>query len=319
MTTSGAHHVAAMAVPGMTPFELAVVIEVFGLDRPELVVPWWYSLEVFTTAPGRLPAVGGIGLDIAVGLEAVASADTVVIPGWRTNETVPSELIDALCAAHARGARLVSICSGAFVLAAAGLLNGRRAATHWQYADRLAHAYPEVEVDRDVLFVDHGDVLTSAGSAAGIDLCVHLVRTDHGAAVANHVARRLVVPPIRDGGQAQYVEAPVASAGDDPIHHVIAWLAANLAQPVTVASMAARAHLSERQFSRRFRQVTGSSPIDWLIGQRVRSSLALLETGDDSIAVVGASVGFPNAMIFRKHFGNRMRTTPTAYRRSFHT
>jgi AraC family transcriptional activator FtrA len=306
-----------MAVPGMTPFELAIVIEVFGLERPELNVPGWYSLEVFTLRPGPLPAVSGLRLDVAAGLEAVLKADTVIVPGWPPVRPVPPDVIDALRGAHERGTRIVSICSGAFALAAAGLLDGRRAATHWQYADRLARAYPKVRVDPDVLFVDDGDVLTAAGSAAGIDVCVHLIRTDHGASVANHVARRLVVPPIRDGGQAQYVEAPVATVDDDRIHDVIAWLSADLARPVTVPMMAVRTHLSERQFTRRFRAVTGSSPMDWLVGQRLQASLALLEAGDDPIARVGASVGFPNAVIFRKHFRTRMRTTPTAYRRAF--
>jgi AraC family transcriptional activator FtrA len=301
----------------MAPFELSVVIEVFGLDRPELGIPGWYTLDVFTTRPGLLPAVGGVAIQVSSGLDAVGRADTVIVPGWRIADPVPVELINALRGAHERGARIVSICSGAFVLAATGLLDGRRAATHWQYAGRLAERYPAVDVDPAVLFIDHGDVLTSAGSAAGIDLCLHLIRRDHGAAVANHVARRLVVPPVRDGGQAQYVENPVAHEDDDRIHDVIGWLTADLRRPVTLSVLAARANLSERQFARRFRGVTGTSPIDWIINRRVHASLPLLETGDDSVEQVGTAVGFPSAVIFRKHFRAKMRTTPTAYRRAF--
>ena len=301
----------------MAPFELGVVIEVFGLDRPELGIPGWYSVEVFATEPGRLPMVGGVAFEVSSGLDAVDRADTVIIPGWPFESPVPFPLVEALRRAHERGARLVSICSGAFVVAATGLLDGRRATTHWQYADQLATSFPAVEVDRAVLFVDHGDVLTSAGSAAGIDLCLHMIRTDHGATVANRVARRLVVPPMREGGQAQFVESPVASNDDERVHNVIAWLASDLARPVTLPELAARSSLSERQFSRRFRAVTGASPMDWLINQRVHASLQLLETGDDSMEWVGASVGFPSAVMFRRHFRSKMRTTPGAYRRAF--
>lgn len=317
MAPKDSHHVAALAFPGMAPFELGVVIEVFGLERPELGFANWYSLEVFALEPGRQPMVGGVALDVRGGLEAVDRADTVIIPGWPMATPVPTELLDALTRAHDRGARLVSICSGAFVLASTGLLDRRRVTTHWQYADQLAQRFPAVEVDRAVLFIDHGDVLTSAGSAAGIDLCLHLIRTDHGAAVANRVARRLVVPPIRDGGQAQFVERPVANDDDERVHEVISWLGQNLALPTSLSELAARSQLSERQFSRRFRAVTGSSPIDWLIHQRVHASLELLETGDDSMEWVSACVGFPSAVVFRRHFRSRMRTTPTAYRRGF--
>ena len=311
------HRVVALAYPGMAPFELGVVVEVFGLPRPELDVPSWYRLEVCAGRPGPQPAVGGISIEVQHGLEIMADADTVVVPGWPVADEVPDSLLDALRAASCRGARLVSICSGAFVLAAAGLLDGRRAATHWRYADQLARAYPRVTVDRDVLYVDEGDLLTSAGSAAGIDLCLHVIRKDHGAAVANHVARRLVMPPHRDGGQAQYVEQPVASDDDGRIHDVIAWLASDLSRQTSVAKLAAKAHLSERQFTRRFRDVTGESPYDWLVGQRIAASLPLLEAGDDPVERVATTVGFATAVTFRHHFRARLQTSPTAYRRAF--
>jgi AraC family transcriptional activator FtrA len=308
---------AALAYPGMAPFELGVVVEVFGLPRPELDVPSWYRLEVCAVTPGPQPAVGGISIEVQHGLEILAEADTVVVPGWPIEDEVPEVLQQQIRAAHARGARIVSICSGAFVLAATGLLDGRRAATHWRYADRLAERYPAVKVDRDVLYVDEGELLSSAGSAAGIDLCLHLVRADHGAAIANQVARRLVTPPHRDGGQAQYIEAPVAADDDSRIHDVIAWLGRDLARTVSVGDLAARAHLSERQFTRRFRDVTGESPNEWLIGQRIAASLALLEAGDDPVERVATAVGFQTVVTFRHHFRSRLQTSPTAYRKAF--
>ncbi|MDX6221590.1 MAG: AraC family transcriptional regulator, transcriptional activator FtrA [Frankiales bacterium] len=311
------HRIAALAYPGMAPFELGVVVEVFGLPRPELDVPSWYRLEVCAVTPGPQPAVGGISIEVQHGLEILAEADTVVVPGWPIADEVPQVLQQQIRAAHARGARIVSICSGAFVLAATGLLDGRRAATHWRYADRLAERYPAVKVDRDVLYVDEGELLSSAGSAAGIDLCLHLVRADHGAAIANQVARRLVTPPHRDGGQAQYIEAPVAADDDSRIHDVIAWLERDLARTVSVGDLAARAHLSERQFTRRFRDVTGESPNEWLIGQRIAASLALLEAGDDPVERVATAVGFQTVVTFRHHFRSRLQTSPTAYRKAF--
>lgn len=316
--SGAAHRVVALAYPGMAPFELSVVVEVFGLPRPEVEVAGWYTLRVCAVRPGVQPAVGGIGIEVALGLEVMSDAGTVIVPGWPVDQEVPRALTIALVAARERGARLVSICSGAFVLAAAGLLDGRRAATHWRYADTLARRHPRVIVDPNVLYVDDDDrLLTSAGSAAGIDLCLHLVRTDHGAVVANQVARRLVVPPHRDGGQAQYIDRPVAAEDDSRIHDVVAWLAADVGRPVSVAGLAARAHLSPRQFSRRFRHVTGESPMEWLIGRRVAASLPLLESGDGSVERVAAAVGFATATTFRHHFRARMRTSPTSYRRAF--
>jgi AraC family transcriptional activator FtrA len=317
MRSLSPHRVVALAYPGMSPFELGVVVEVFGLPRPELDVPAWYRLEVCAVRPGRQAAVGGISIDVQHGLEILPDADTVVVPGWPVADPVPADLLDAVRAAADRGARMVSICSGAFVLAAAGLLDGRRAATHWRYAEQLARRYPDVTVDPDVLYVDDGSILTSAGSAAGIDLCLHLIRKDHGALIANQVARRLVMPPHRDGGQAQYVEQPVAGDDDSRIHDVIAWLSGDLSRQATLAQLAARAHLSERQFTRRFRHVTGESPYDWLVGQRISASLALLEAGDDSVERVATAVGFGTAVTFRHHFRQRLQTSPTAYRRAF--
>jgi AraC family transcriptional activator FtrA len=317
MRSLSPHRVVALAYPGMSPFELGVVVEVFGLPRPELDVAAWYRLEVCAVRPGPQPAVGGISIDVQHGLEILDEADTVIVPGWPVADEVPAHLLEAVRSASARGARIVSICSGAFVLAAAGLLDGRQAATHWRYAEQLARGFPAVTVDPDVLYVDDGSILTSAGSAAGIDLCLHLIRKDHGAVIANQVARRLVMPPHRDGGQAQYVEQPVAGDDDSRIHDVITWLSSDVSRQATVSELAARAHLSERQFTRRFRHVTGESPYDWLVGQRIAASLVLLEGGDDTVERVATAVGFGTAVTFRHHFRLRLQTSPTAYRRAF--
>ncbi|MER7889449.1 transcriptional regulator FtrA [Micromonospora sp. NPDC094482] len=312
--------VAVLAYPGMSVFETGIVTEVFGLPRPEFDVDW-YDLTVCAERPGPVPVVGGASLHTPYGLDVLAAARTVIVPGVPDVTAEPSpELVTALRRAHRRGARVMSICSGAFALAGAGLLDGRRATTHWQYAELLARRYPRVEVDPDVLYLDEGDLLTSAGSAAGLDLCVHLVRRDHGAAIANAVARRLVIPPHRDGGQAQFVEAPVpADPDDDRIAGSIAWALARLAEPLTVARLAGQAHMSTRTYLRQFARATGTSPIRWLIGQRVRASLTLLETTDVPIEEIAGMVGFDSPVTYRHHFGRAMRTSPSAYRRAFRT
>ncbi|SCL20940.1 transcriptional regulator, AraC family with amidase-like domain [Micromonospora rhizosphaerae] len=312
--------VAVLAFPGMSVFETGIVSEVFGLPRPELNVDW-YRLTVCTERPGSVPVVGGAALHTPYGLDALAEAGTVVLPGVPDVTADPSpELVTALRRAHRRGARLMSICSGAFALAGAGLLDGRRVTTHWRYADLLARRHPAVTVDPDVLYLDDGDILTSAGSAAGLDLCVHVVRRDFGAAIANAVARRLVIPPNRDGGQAQFIEAPVSvDPDDDRIAGSMAWAMAHLSQPVTVAALARRAHMSPRTYLRHFSRATGTSPIRWLIDQRVRASLALLETTDAGVEEIATAVGFDSPVTYRHHFGRAMRTSPSAYRRAFRT
>jgi AraC family transcriptional activator FtrA len=312
--------VAVLAWPGMSIFETGIVSEVFGLPRPEFEVPW-YELTICAERPGPVPVIGGAGLHTPHGLDVFARASTVIVPGVPDVEADPSpELVAALRLAHRRGARVMSICSGAFALAATGLLDGRRATTHWRYADALRRRHPAVDVDPDVLYIDHGDVLTSAGSAAGLDLCLHVVRQDHGAAVANAVARRLVVQPHRDGGQAQFVEAPVAGVPDhDGVARSMDWALANLAEPITVETLARRAHMSPRTYLRHFTRSTGTSPIRWLIDRRVQASLALLETTDASIEAVASAVGFDTPVTYRHHFSQAMKTSPGAYRRAFRT
>ena len=310
-----AHQVVALLPERVAAFELGIVVEVFGLDRPELDVPWWYELTLCTERPGVLPATaGGFAFVVEHGLAALEDADTIIVPSW--NGEPSAAVLDAV---RRSGARLVSICSGVFLLAAAGRLAGREVATHWRYAERLAAGHPELTVNADVLYVDDEDVLTSAGSAAGIDLCLHLVRRDHGSAVANAVARRLVIPPHRDGGQAQLIDLPMAAhPDDDPIARVMAWALERLDQPLDLTVLAAQAYMSVRTFTRRFQRATGSTPGRWLIEQRVRASLALLESSDEPVETVAARVGFGSAATYRHHFTAIMRTTPTAYRRAFY-
>ena len=320
-STRTVHTVAVLAFDGMAPFELGVVVEVFGLNRPEVGDIPWYELRVCAEQPGRdLRAVGGFTLRAEHGLDVLAAADTVIVPGVPDSRgEVSPALVDALRTAHARGARLVSICSGAFALAATGLLDGRRATTHWRYADTLKARHPDVEVDPGVLYIDHGRLLTSAGSAAGIDLCLYLVRSDHGAAVANTVARRFVVPPHREGGQAQFIEAAVrpVSEEDDGVALSMEWALERLTERLTVPAMARAARMSERSYLRHFTRRNGTSPMRWVVSQRIAASLALLETGDGTVEEVCAAVGFDSAATYRHHFTRTMRTTPTAYRRAF--
>jgi len=313
------HRVAVVAYEGLAPFELGVAAEVFALPRPELDVDWWYEFLVCAERPGVLPALGGFGLAVEHGLEQLERADTILLPGAPDPHGDPSEpLVAALRRAHSRGARLVSICSGAFVLAGAGLLDGRRAATHWRYAALLARRYPRVEVAADVLYIDGGDILTSAGTAAGIDLCLHLVRSDHGADVANRVARRMVVPAHRDGGQAQFIDLPVpARPQDDPIARAMDWALERLPERLGVAELARYAHLSPRQFSRRFQTATGASPGAWLLRRRLDAALPLLESSDEPVEHVAARVGFPTPAAFRRHFARAYGVPPSAWRRSF--
>lgn len=310
--------VSVLAYPGMSVFETGIVTEVFGLPRPELDVTW-YRLTVCAERPGPVPVLGGAALTTPYGLDEFAAADTVIVPGVPDVHADPSAgLVDALRRAHARGARIVSICSGAFALAGAGLLDGRPATTHWRYAAALRRRYPLVLLDPDVLYIDDGEILTSAGSAAGLDLCVHLVRRDHGPAIANAVARRLVVAPHRDGGQAQFIEAPVPDdPADDRIAASMAWALHHLAEPLTVAVLARQARMSTRSYLRHFARCSGTTPIRWLTGQRVQASLALLATGGTPVEEVAARVGFESPATFRYHFGRAMHTSPSAYRRAF--
>jgi transcriptional regulator GlxA family with amidase domain len=312
------HVVAAVVFPNMAPFELSVPCEVFGLDRSELVDPW-YEFFVASTCDGPISTGVGFTISTPYRIADLARADTIIIPADYKGGGVPEALLEALRAAVRRGARVMSFCTGAFVLAEAGLLDGRCATTHWMHADELARRYPSVRVDPRVLYVDAGDgIYTSAGTAAGIDLCLHIVRLDHGAEVANAVARRMVVPPHRDGGQAQFVDLPVpVRADDDPIGRVLGWMLEHLEDQTSVDELAARAHMSPRTFARRFRAVTGTTPHQWLLSQRILFAQRMLETGDDPIERIASRAGFGSAANLRHHFAREVSASPLAYRRTF--
>jgi transcriptional regulator GlxA family with amidase domain len=305
------HRVVALIAGEVVAFDLSIPAQIFGRE-PEL-----YDFAV--CAPTRsVPTETGFSVLVEHGLDALGSADTVVVPGIGDNGwPVDAAVLDAVRAAAARGARIASICTGAFLLAAAGLLAGRRAATHWAYARQLARMFPAVEVDARVLYVDDGDVLTSAGVAAGIDLCLHMVRLDYGAEAANAVARRLVVAAHREGGQAQFVERPLSEAQGDGLATTRAWMLERLGEPLTVADMARHAGYSARSFARRFAAETGTSPLRWLIGQRVEHARRLLEGTDLPVEHVAERAGFGTATALRQHFARALATSPTAYRRAF--
>jgi AraC family transcriptional activator FtrA len=301
----------------MATFEFGIVTEMFALPRPELNVPW-YAFTVCALNRGPMRATGGVSVQARSGLGSLRRAGTIVIPGWRDPaERPPEVLLAALRRAHTRGARLLSICSGVFVLAAAGLLDGRRATTHWRYVERLRADYPAIRVEPDVLYVDEGAILTSAGSAAGIDLCLHLIRRDYGAEIANQVARRLVVSPHRDGGQAQFIREPVPTSPEGGLAPVMEWAVKRLREPLTVAELARQARMSPRTFARRFVKESGATPHRWLTHQRLQAAQRRLETTHDAIDDVAAACGFDSAMTLRHHFRHAFRTTPTAYRRQF--
>jgi AraC family transcriptional regulator, transcriptional activator FtrA len=310
--------VVVLAYDRLCTFEFGIVVEIFALPRPELAVDDWYRFGVCSLDPGPLKATGGVMVQPTGGLRGLQRAGTIVIPGWRDpDERPPERLLAALRAAHARGARLVTICSGVFVLAAAGLLDGRRATTHWRYVDRLRARYPKIRVEPDVLYVDDGSILTSAGSAAGIDLCLHIVRNDYGAEIANQVARRLIVPPQREGGQSQYIPAPIRAEARHGLSRVLEWAERHLSEPLSVDRLARLAAMSPRTFARRFRDETGTTPHQWLTHQRLLAAQRRLETTQASIDAIAEAVGLQTAATLRLHFRRALRTTPTAYRRRF--
>jgi transcriptional regulator GlxA family with amidase domain len=311
-------HVVAVAVTDSLPvFELAVACEVFGLDRSDIVDPW-YELRLCAAEPGPLRIAGGLAVDTRFDLDDLATADTVLVPGVHrdTQLAPPAPLLAALRRAHASGKRIVSFCGGAYVLAAAGLLDGRRATVHWMNALDFAHRYPTVLVDPTVLYVDDGGILTSAGTAAAIDLCLHIVRTDHGSAVAAEVARRMVVPPPRQGSQAQH-PTPLAARRPDDLSAVLAWAQERLDQPLTVADLAEQAHLSPTTFARRFRTTLGATPLQWLLEQRVRRAQELLETTDEPVERIARIAGFGTPANLRHQFKRLVEVSPQTYRHVF--
>lgn len=307
--------VVLLAIPGVAPFEFGVVCEVFGIDRSDSGGPF-FEFTVATAEPG--PVTTSIGFDMVIqqDLSVAHDADLIAVPAHRI-EAIDERFLDAIRAAEARGAWVLSVCSGAFALAQAGILDGRKATTHWMHADRLARHYPATEVDPDVLFVEDRHVVTSAGTAAGIDAALHIVRVEHGATAANVIARRMVVPPQRDGGQSQYIESPIHECRDDSFARVTEWMIENLDQDLTVDQLARKALMSSRTFARRFRADLGATPAAWLNRQRLIRAQQLLEQTDLTLEAVATDTGFGTAAVMRHHFMKVLQTTPTAYRRTF--
>jgi AraC family transcriptional activator FtrA len=310
------HRVVGLVGSVQSPFELGCAAEVFG--GVQSGVRPRYRFALCAERPGPVPTSVGYAMLVEAGLEALREADTVVVPGWLPHGMpVSAAVTEALREAHRRGARIVGICTGAFVLAEAGLLDGRRATTHWRHTDRFAAAFPGVEVDEDVLFVDHGDVATSAGTGAGIDLCLHLVRSDHGAAYAAQVARNMVLPPRREGSQLQYAAQPAPARVDESLAPLLEWAASRLDSRLTLDRLAEHAGLSSRTLARRFNEQLGTSPGQWLLGQRLDAARVLLEQTDLPVEAIATRVGLVSAVNLRRRFRARLGTTPGAYRRTF--
>ena len=315
--SSTEHRVAVLTYPDLCTFEFGIALEVFALPRPELDVDWYRCRVCADTQQASLSAMGGFTFTAPYDLQALDWADTIVVPGWQyIDAPVSAAITNALRAAHTRGARLVSICSGVQALAAAGLLSGLQATTHWRYVERMRQAYPDVEWLDDTLYVDTGQVLTSAGSAAGLDLCMHIVRQDYGQEVANQVARRLVIATHREGGQRQFIPAPVAS-DDRALGPLLDLVRADLATPHSVASMATLAHCSARTLNRRFRAATGMAPATWLTSERIKQARRLLETTQLNTEQVAARCGFGSVASLRHHFRRALGVAPARYRSAF--
>lgn len=311
------HLVCALAYDGLCTFEFGIAIEAFGLERPELDIPW-YDFQIVTADQSPLRAIGGFTLEVANSLNFLQKADTIILPGWKGfNVPVPEKIINAIKKAHKRGCRLVSICSGVFVLAATGLLDGKSATTHWRYTDSLARQFPAINVKPDVLYVETGDnIFTSAGSAAGLDLCLHIIRLDHGPEIANAVARRFVLQTHREGGQAQFIKQPVSETHNN-LAPLLEKLSNRLAEPFTVPKIAAMANMSPRTLIRHFKKTTGQPPQIWLTSQRIKQACNLLETSPANIDSIAITCGFNTPETFRHHFRKQIGISPSQYRKAF--
>lgn len=312
------HTIAVIAYDGISPFHLSVPCIVFGDDLLRLGAPR-YELQVCAERSGAVSTLSGFAIQVAHDLSALEQADTVIIPSWSSPDSQPSSaMLAALQQAHARGARVVGLCLGTFVLAQAGLLKGRSASTHWAWADDFAKDHPDVKLDRQALYTDDGNITTSAGTAAAIDCCLHLIRVDHGAEIANRVARRLVVAPHRHGNQSQYIEMPLSETErPDAVSAALDWAMAHLNEPINVEQLAQKAHMSPRNFSRHFKRKTGATIVQWLQHQRLAVAQRLLERGDGSIDQVAETAGFGSTVSFRLQFTRMFSISPASYRKQF--
>ncbi|MBX3078906.1 MAG: helix-turn-helix domain-containing protein [Cryobacterium sp.] len=308
-------NIVVLAIPGIAPFEFGVICEVFGVDRSESGGPT-FDFTIATAKPGRVPTNLGFDMVVEEDLSAASEADLIAVPAHAL-DGVDEAYLDVIRAAEKRGAWVLSVCSGAFVLAQAGILDGRRSTTHWMYTDKLAERYPHTEVDPEVLFVEDRGVVTSAGTASGIDAALHIVRKELGASAANVIARRMVIPPQRDGGQSQYIEAPIVACKSDSLAPITDWMVQHLDEELSVDELAKRALMSSRTFARKFRAETGTTPAAWLNRQRLLRAQQLLEQTDFGLEQVASEAGFGIAAVMRHHFVKTLQTTPAAYRRTF--
>lgn len=311
MIVSMSRHVVALALPGVVAFDLATIAQVFGHPAENE-----YTFAVASPGGGSVKTSTGFSIGDIHGPQELACADTIAIPGYRPHERPDDETLDALRKAHTRGTRIASVCTGAFALAATGLLDGLSATTHWQDADELQQLHPTIDVQPDVLYVDHRQLATSAGVAAGIDLCLHLVRNDLGERVAARIARRMVVPPHRAGGQAQYIQPATAPVAHD-FAQLTAWIIDHLDQQLTITDLGRQAHLSPRHLARRFTTETGQTPLRWILHQRVLAARHLLETSDLPVEVIAHRTGFGTGSTLRRHLHRQIAVTPTTYRNAF--
>jgi transcriptional regulator GlxA family with amidase domain len=307
--------VVVIALPGMAHFEFGTLCEVFGIDRSDMGGPA-FDFHVVAADPGPIPMKHGLSLSVNEDLSPAADADLIAIPAYLWNG-FDERVLQVVRDAAARGAWVLSVCSGAFVLAEAGILDGRRATTHWMYTDQLASRYPLIDVDPDVLFVESGNIVTGAGTAAGIDAALHIVRKELGAAATNVIARRMVVPPQRDGGQAQYIDSPVPECRSDSFAEVIDWMLGHLQEDLTIEQLSRKALMSTRTFARRFRAETGTTPAAWLNRQRIIRAQQQLEESDLGLEQIAQQTGFGSAAVMRHHFVKVLQTSPLAYRRTF--
>jgi transcriptional regulator GlxA family with amidase domain len=309
-------NVAVIAIDGVAPFELGVLCEAWGIDRTVQGVPL-LDFAVCGIAPGQVRTTMGFSLGVEHGLDRVAEADLVCIPAVRRDQPMPEQVLEVVRRSVERGARVLSVCSGAFLLGEAGLLDDRGCTTHWMYTDELQARFPRARVVPEVLYVDEDPVITAAGSAAGLDACLHLWRKEYGGRVASMVARRMVVPPQREGGQAQYISRPVPDCSAETLGPLLTWITENIAEEHSVEVLARRAHMSARTFARRFRAETGATPHAWVTNQRVIAAEELLESSDASIEWIASEVGFGNAATMRQHFSRVRGISPQGYRQSF--
>lgn len=310
------HSVAVIISEGLGLFEFGIATEVFGLERPEFDFPW-YEFEVVCASKKSIKTTGGVHISAARGLCHLKHVDTIIIPSWSSTAPQNDKVIKAIKDAANRNVRFLSICSGVFLLAAAGLLTGKKVTTHWKHVARLNFLYPEIDVEEDALYIDNGNITCSAGSSAGIDACMHLVRRDFGTAIANEVARRLVSHPHRDGGQKQFIPSPVEVRQKHTISASMEWALKRIPKKIRLKDMASQVHMSERTFLRRFRETTGSTPMEWLQRMRIHKAQELLENTNDSLSSVAENSGYQSIETFRVAFKRVTGLSASAYRSRF--